>query len=97
MKVTFAQAQEIAEQEIRRIVAASPKLSRYEFGAMYLRRDEQPFWTFGAASEQLMDEGVAPGAIFVSIDKKNGRIWNEEEITNYYERIAITAQQRQAA
>jgi len=97
MKVTFTQAQEIAEREIRRIVAASPKLSRYEFGAIYLRRDEQPFWTFGAASEQLMDEGVAPGAIFVSIDKKDGRVWCDEEITSYYERIAAATQQRQAA
>ena len=67
MKMTFTQAQEIAEQEIRRIVAASPKLSRYEFGALYLRRDEQPFWTFGAASEQLLDAGVAPGAIFANL------------------------------
>lgn len=97
MEITFTQAQEIAEQEIRRIVAASPKLSRYEFGAIYLRRDEQPFWTFGAASEQLMDEGVAPGAIFISIDKKDGHIWSDEEIGSYYERIAATAQQRLAA
>lgn len=97
MKITFTQAQEIAEQEIRRLVAESPKLSQYEFGALYLRRDEQPFWTFGAASEQLMDEGVAPGAIFVSIDKQDGHIWGDEEVTHYYEQIALVAQQRQAA
>lgn len=97
MKITFTQAQEIAEQEIRRIVAASPKLSRYEFGALYLRRDEQPFWTFGAASEQLMDAGVAPGAIFVSIDKKDAHIWGDEAVTHYYEQIALAAEHRQAA
>lgn len=97
MKITSTQAQEIADQKIRRIVAASSKLSRYEFGAIYLRRDEQPFWTFGAASEQLMDEGVAPGAIFVSVDKKDGHIWGNEEIIAYYERVAAASQQRQAA
>jgi hypothetical protein len=97
MKITFTQAQEIAEQELRRLVAESPKLSQYEFGALYLRREEQPFWTFGAASEQLMGAGVAPGAIFVSIDKKDGHVWEDRAVTHYYEQIALAAQQRQAA
>jgi hypothetical protein len=97
MKITFAQAQAIAEREIRQVIADSPQLSRYEFGEIYLWHEEPPFWTFGAGSEKLMDEGWAPGAIFVSVDKVNGRIWSKEETGTYYEQIAAASKHRQAA
>lgn len=97
MKVTVTQAQEIAERELRRVIADSTKLSQYEFGEIYLWHEESQFWTFGAGSEQLMDEGWAPGAIFVSVDKANGRIWSQEETGKYYEQIAAASQHRQAA
>ena len=97
MKITFSQAQEIAEREIRRVIAESPKLSQYEFGDIYVWHEEAQFWTFGAGSQQLMDEGWAPGAIFVSVDKVTGRIWSKEETGKYYEQIAATSQHRQAA
>lgn len=97
MKIQITQAQEIAAQELRRVVADSPQLKDYVFGELYLRREEPLFWTFGSASEQLMDEGYAPGALFVSIDKRDGHIWSDEEVTQYYEQLAVAAKQRQAA
>ena len=97
MKINFFQAQDIAAEELRRVIANSSRLFRYKFDELFLRREEPSFWTFGMASPQLMDEGFAPGAIFVSVDKLDGHVWNDEEVTRYYEQCAVAAKQLQAA
>lgn len=96
MKIHLAQAEKIAAQELRRLVTDSPQLGQYEFGEPYLRREEPSFWTFGMASQQLMDEGYAPGALFVSIGKQDGHIWSDEEVTQYYEQLSAVRRQQAA-
>ena len=97
MKITFFQAQNIAAEELRRVIADSVRLARYDFDELFLRREEPLFWTFGMASPQLMDAGFAPGAIFVSVDRLDGRVWSDDEVTRYYEQPVVATKQLQAA
>jgi len=40
-------------------------------------------WTFGAASEQLQEEGIIPGVLFAYIDKLDGHVWAWEELEQF--------------
>jgi hypothetical protein len=82
--LTFEQAQKIASYEIERLIS-EPPLSEYKFGEMWFKREEEPFWVFAAASQELQDEGYVPGAIYVLVDKSDGHFWSDEEQEQYYQ------------
>lgn len=81
--VTKTEALEIANQEIQRLIVTSPDLSQYAFGEVGLLRENELTWTFAAGSEELIEQGYVPGAIIISIDKRDGHIWNREEVEKF--------------
>jgi hypothetical protein len=81
--LTFEQAKEIAAREIERLTS-EPPLRDYVFGEMWFKREEEPFWVFASASQELQDEGYVPGAVYVLVDKLDGHIWSGEEEGQYY-------------
>ncbi len=85
--ITFEQAQQIAIGEIERL-RSRPRLVGYEFGPVTLMSDEDVSWTFISGSRQLQDEGCVPGAFFVTIDKRDGHIWSDDETERYYTALA---------
>ena len=89
--LTFEQAKEMAAREIERLTS-EPPLCDYEFGEMWLKREEEPFWVFAAASQGLQDEGYVPGAVYVLVDKRDGHFWNDEEQEQYYRSFVVGAQ-----
>jgi hypothetical protein len=89
--LTFEQAKEIAAREIERLTS-EPPLRDYEFGQMWFKREEEPFWVFAAASQELQDNGYVPGAVYVLVDKLDGHIWSDEEQERYYESLVADAQ-----
>ncbi|MCI0488778.1 MAG: hypothetical protein L0229_19480 [Blastocatellia bacterium] len=85
--MTFEVARQIAQEEaLRRKL--SPRLAKYEFEPVVLDSENEVSWLFVSASEQLQDEGCIPGAIFVRVDKRDGHIWSEREVEQYYESLA---------
>jgi hypothetical protein len=81
--VTIDEALEIARCEIARIISESDRLSQYSFGEAGFLRENEMVWTFAAGSEELIEQGYVPGAVIVSVDKKDGHIWTREEMEQY--------------
>ena len=73
----------------------TPQLAGYDFSPTELLRDEPLTWTFVSGSQKLHDEGCVPGAFFVRVDKRDGHIWTEDEIEQYY--TALAAQRAQSS
>lgn len=90
----FEQAKEIAAREIKRLTSDLP-LSGYEFGEVWFKREEEPFWVFAAASQELQNEGYVPGAVYVLVDKSDGHFWSDEEQEQYYQSFAVGTQPEQ--
>lgn len=86
--MTLEFAHEIASAGIERKIRESDKLSKYEFSPIKFCYEDECSWTFAAGSEQLYDEGCIPGAIFASVDKKDGHIWSRDEQERFYEKSA---------
>src|SRR2546428_9624317 len=86
-EITLEQAQQIAAREIERL-RSDTRLAGYEFGPVVLMSEEDVSWTFVSGSKQLHNEGCAPGALFVIVDKRDGHIWTESEVESYYESLA---------
>ena len=95
VKMTLKQATEIAEGEITQIIKNSERLSRYEFGPVRFRRENPAFWVFSAGSQQLIEEGCIPGAVFACVDKTEGHLWNREEQEQYFENVRLLQQAAQ--
>jgi len=93
-EVTLEQAQQTASLEIERLKNV-PRLEGYDFTPVTLFRDEPLAWTFVSGSPRLHDEGCAPGAFFVTVDKRDGHIWTDDEIEQYY--TSLAAQRSQAS
>ncbi len=89
--ITFEQAQQIAATDLERRRNA-PRFSGYEFSPVQLFRDEGVSWIFLSGSQQLMNEGWIPGALFVTVDKRDGHIWTDDETEQYY--TALAAQKK---
>ena len=85
--INFVEAQAIAERAIAEIIRTAPELAGYQFNAVKYRRDEGLYWVFSAASEQLIEEGYVPGAVFACVDKMDGHIWSEEEHARYAQQM----------
>ena len=93
-KISLEQAQNIAAIEVERL-KNTPRLVGYDFSPTTLLWDEPLTWTFVSGSQQLHEEGCAPGAFFVKVDKGDGHIWSEDEVEQYYTELA--AQRTQAS
>lgn len=95
MATTYDKALQIAERHIREQLKVSEFLSRYEFGEVGLRSENERFWTFASGSEELFDQGIVPGAIYACVDKENGRVWSNEDVEQFYLQKAASRQARQ--
>ena len=96
--LTIAEAQRIAEDNIRRRISQSERLSRYQFGPVVFERDDEYFWTFVSGSKQLQDEGWVPGALHACVDKVDGHVWTSEEMEEFFTNLlAKEAAERAAA
>ena len=74
-------ALEIAEKEIIRL----QKQSDYnDFSPVEFHYETESFWTFLSGSQAMIDDGIIPGAFFVSVDKTNGHIWTRQEKEAYF-------------
>lgn len=80
--ITLDKAKKIAEREIESVINNSARLKNYKFGDVRLRQDYGFAWHFFAGSEELINEGVVPGAISALVGK-DGRIWTNEEFEAY--------------
>jgi len=80
---TRDEALEIGRQEIERLIRESPELSNYSFDEVGFLRESDLVWTFAAGSEELIEQGYVPGAVIVSVDKRDGHIWSREEMESY--------------
>ena len=73
------EAQNTARSEVKKIIDADPELSETEVEDALLVREHERAWTFAAEIPTLIDEGWAPGAIIVLIDKQDGHVLTEQE------------------
>jgi hypothetical protein len=94
MELTYEKALQIAESQIRERIRASDFLSRYEFGEVGLRSENERFWTFVSGSDELFWEGYVPGAVYACVDKTDGHIWTDEEVEQFYLQKAAARQSK---
>ena len=92
MALTYTEGLQIAERHIRERISASDFLSRHQFGETGLQSENERFWTFVCGSDQLFDEGYVPGAVYACVDKVDGRLWNDDEIEQFYLQKAAARQ-----
>jgi len=76
--------QNIARREVEKIIDADPELTKSEVEEIHLVRENEQVWTFAADIPKLINEGWAPGAIVVLIDKNDGHVLTEEEQINFH-------------
>ncbi len=87
-----SKAFEIAEKAI----SQKQRQSNYnDFSAIELHQETDCFWTYVSGSQAMINDGIIPGAFFVSVDKTDGHIWTRDEKEIYYQRKF--APERQAA
>ena len=86
-KKSIEQALPVADREIQRIIATSAELQGYVFKPTRYAREIEPCWMFCAVSDQLIEEGYIPGAVFACVDKTDGHIWSDEEFERYAQKL----------
>ncbi len=86
-QITIEQAWPLADREIQRIVRTAPELKGYDFKPTHYARENDTCWVFCAASDQLIEEGYVPGAVFASVDKTDGHVWSDEEFERYAQKM----------
>ncbi len=84
MSLTYEQSKQIAEKHIRDQIRESPFLSRYEFGEVEVKSENERFWTFVSGSDQLFREGYVPGAVYACVDKTDGHLWSMDDVERFY-------------
>ena len=84
MQLSFDTAKQIAEQEARKRIAASPIFSHYQFATLSMQSETDRFWVFVSSSEGLFEDGVMPDAIYLCVDKTDGHIWSRLEQEAFY-------------
>ena len=72
-----------AEGEFQKIRLQEKKLAEVSFYPLRFKYETESFWVFSAASPELQERGIVPGAIFFTIDKKDGHCWSNTEIEEY--------------
>lgn len=93
--LTKSEALKIASREIQRVIGESSDISECSFGEVGFLRETELMWTFAAGSEELIEQGYVPGAVIVSVDKKDGHIWGREEtekLARQHEQLRQVAQ-----
>ena len=75
--ITIEQATAIAEHAITELQAT--RFSDTTFNPIHFEREQPVCWTFCAVSEQWVKKGLIPGALYVSVDKLDGHVWQPEE------------------
>lgn len=93
MKLNLATAQQIAERETHRRIAASPIFSRYQFSPPTMQSETDRFWVFVSSSEALFEEGVTPDAIYICVDKMDGHLWSRIEQETFYTQPSLSQPQ----
>jgi hypothetical protein len=86
--LTVKDAYAVAERAILEIIRNAEELQGYDFGPVKFRRENDRFWVFSAASEQLIEEGYVPGAVYACVDKVDGHIWSIEEQERYAQSLS---------
>ena len=86
----------LAEKELAKLLMERQDLSQVSFNEIFLKEESPFFWIFCAVSPELQAQGWSPGAINLTIDKKDGHRWNNSEIEKYYE-SKISSSQLQTA
>lgn len=77
---------DIAEKAIKSLQESS----RYDdFSPIELFEETDAFWTFVSGSQAMFDDGIIPGAFFVSVDKTDGHIWTRREKEDFYQSKSI--------
>ena len=79
-KLAIESAQRIAEKEVERLISQSAHLQQYHFEPPSLARETPEVWTFCAGSAELIEAGIVPGALHVSVDKTDGHVWSQAEL-----------------
>lgn len=86
------EAFKIAEKAISEM---QQKSDYNDFSPVELNAENDFFWTYVSGSQAMINDGCAPGAFFVSIDKTDGHIWTRREMEIFYQRQSVP--ERQAA
>jgi len=80
------EAFKIAEEAI----CEMQKKTKYnDFSPIELNGENDSFWTYVSGSQAMINDGCAPGAFFVSVDKTDGHIWTRAEKENFYQRQSV--------
>lgn len=78
-KVLISDALPVAERAIAKL--HETHFTEYRFEPVHFWSEGPRWWIFLAGSEQLQKEGVSPGALFAYVDKLDGHIWQEDEMS----------------
>lgn len=78
-------AKTLAQKEFIKLLERRRDLAKVAFEPIKFRNETDSFWVFYAASPELQAEGCAPGAVFFTIDKIDGHLWNENEMERFYQ------------
>jgi hypothetical protein len=84
------EAEIIARKEVLKIIEADPELVESEVEEVHLVRENEWVWTFAADIPKLINQGWAPGAITILIDKNDGHVLNEEEQAGFHKKYETT-------
>jgi hypothetical protein len=90
-KLSLQQAQQIAQVAINRIISTAAAYASCQFNPASLQYETDVYWTFAAASQELRQQGIVPGAIHVCVDKRDGHIWSSEELDRFYDQQGAAA------
>jgi hypothetical protein len=82
--MTIDEALVIADKECQKIIAERNQTKTpVKFNPTQFTREDAMWWTFAAVSEELVEQGFAPGAVQVSLDKLDGHIWSADETESW--------------
>lgn len=86
----LTEARNTALKEVERIIEADPELNESEVEEVRLERETELAWIFAADIPKLINQGWAPGAITVLIEKQTGHILTEKEQINFHKNLDKT-------
>lgn len=76
------EALEIAKKAVSRM---KKETTYNDFSGLELHGETESFWTFVSGSQAMINDGIIPGAFFVSVDKTDGHVWTRREKEDYYQ------------
>lgn len=71
--IRFEDAKIIAQREVDRQLAAQADRDDYE-AVTPIYGETDAYWRFASSNQKMIDAGMIPGAIIVTVDKNNGHI-----------------------